>query len=64
MDLSLRTYVNGWKAIYLHDVTCVNEVALHLLAAMNCHLGEALVHSFQAMQSELDWSMQIECLWC
>ena len=26
MDLSLRTYVNGWKAIYLNDVTCVNEV--------------------------------------
>lgn len=26
MDLSLRTYVNGWKAIYLHDVVCVNEV--------------------------------------
>lgn len=26
MDLSLRTYVNGWKAIYLNDVVCVNEV--------------------------------------
>ncbi len=26
MDLSLRTYVNGWKAIYLKDVTCINEV--------------------------------------
>ena len=29
MDLSLRTYVNGWKAIYLNDVTCVNEVHFH-----------------------------------
>ena len=28
MDLSLRTYVNGWKAIYLNDVVCVNEVGL------------------------------------
>ena len=28
MDLSLRTYVNGWKAIYLNDVVCVNEVRL------------------------------------
>ena len=27
MDLSLRTFVNGWKAIYLHDVTCLNEVS-------------------------------------
>ena len=26
MDLSLRTYVNGWKAIYLADTTCLNEV--------------------------------------
>ena len=26
MDLSLRTYVNGWKAVYLADVTCLNEV--------------------------------------
>ena len=26
MDLSLRTYVNGWKAIYLNDVVCMNEV--------------------------------------
>ena len=26
MDLSLRTFVNGWKAIYLYDVTCINEV--------------------------------------
>ena len=26
MDLSLRTYVNGWKAIYLTDTTCINEV--------------------------------------
>ena len=28
MDLSLRTYVNGWKAIYLSDTTCLNEVRL------------------------------------
>ena len=28
MDLSLRTYVNGWKAIYLADTTCLNEVCL------------------------------------
>ena len=26
MDLSLRAYVNGWKAIYLTDTTCTNEV--------------------------------------
>jgi len=25
MDLSLRAYVNGWKAIYLTDTTCTNE---------------------------------------
>ncbi len=27
MDLSLRTYVNGWKAVYLSDTTCMNEVS-------------------------------------
>ena len=27
MDLSLRAYVNGWKAIYLTDTTCTNEVS-------------------------------------
>ena len=26
MDLSLRAYLKGWKAIFLDDVTCLNEV--------------------------------------
>ena len=26
MDLSLRTFLHGWKAIYLANTTCVNEV--------------------------------------
>ena len=26
MDLSLRSYVGGWKAIFLEDTTCLNEV--------------------------------------
>lgn len=26
MDLSLRAYLAGWKAIYLRDVTVLNEV--------------------------------------
>ena len=26
MDLSLRAYIKGWKAIFLDDVTCLNEV--------------------------------------
>ena len=32
MDLSLRAYLAGWKAIYLRHVTVLNEV---------CHLGFA-----------------------
>ena len=28
MDLSLRTYLAGWKAVFLKDVTCLNEVSL------------------------------------
>lgn len=36
MDLSLRTFVNGWKAIYLHDVTCLNEVGMICMAG---HVG-------------------------
>jgi beta-mannan synthase len=27
MDLSLRAYLAGWKAIYLRDVTVLNEVS-------------------------------------
>ncbi len=27
MDLSLRAYMAGWKAIYLRDVTVLNEVS-------------------------------------
>ena len=27
MDLSLRSYVGGWRAIFLEDITCLNEVA-------------------------------------
>ena len=26
MDLSLRSYVGGWRAIFLEDTTCLNEV--------------------------------------
>eukprot|EP00884_Botryococcus_braunii_P009093 jgi/Botrbrau1/18185/Bobra.53_1s0050.1 len=32
MDLSLRTFVNGWKAIYLLDVTCINELPASFFA--------------------------------
>ena len=32
MDLSLRTYVNGWKAVYLTEVTCVNELPAQFFA--------------------------------
>lgn len=31
MDLSLRTFVNGWKAIYLTETTCINEVSPSVL---------------------------------
>jgi hypothetical protein len=26
MDLSLRTYLRGWRGVYLHDVKCPNEL--------------------------------------
>ena len=35
MDLSLRTYVNGWKAIYLANTTCINEVRTCTHACMH-----------------------------
>ena len=31
MDLSLRAYIKGWKAIFLHDVTCLNEVCVLII---------------------------------
>lgn len=33
MDLSLRTFVNGWKAIYLTETTCMNEVLFAFLVS-------------------------------
>ena len=27
IDLSLRTYLKGWKAVYMDDYTCLNEVS-------------------------------------
>lgn len=46
MDLSLRTFVNGWKAIYLTDTTCINEVSFCLLfACISCFLySSSVVH--------------------
>ncbi|KAK9837515.1 hypothetical protein WJX81_008081 [Elliptochloris bilobata] len=32
MDLSLRAYINGWKAIYLTDTTCTNELPASFFA--------------------------------
>ncbi len=36
MDLSLRAYLAGWKAIYLRHVTVLNEVC-HPLPRLVCH---------------------------
>ncbi|KAL4420802.1 hypothetical protein ABPG75_010458 [Micractinium tetrahymenae] len=32
MDLSLRAYIRGWKAIFLDDVTCLNELPASFFA--------------------------------
>lgn len=32
MDLSLRAYLKGWKAIFLEDVTCLNELPASFFA--------------------------------
>lgn len=32
MDLSLRAYIKGWKAIFLNDVTCLNEIPASFFA--------------------------------
>lgn len=31
MDLSLRAYIRGWRAIFLDDVTCLNEASCSFL---------------------------------
>ena len=60
MDLSLRTFVNGWKAIYLTETTCVNEVldfSCTDWALSACYFGKDLVtpplckQSIQSLQS-------------
>ena len=38
MDLSLRAYLAGWKAIYLRHVTVLNEVRLVIcVRSVNTH---------------------------
>lgn len=32
MDLSLRAYLRGWKAVFLEDVTCLNELPASFFA--------------------------------
>ncbi|GAB4820248.1 hypothetical protein N2152v2_007294 [Parachlorella kessleri] len=32
MDLSLRAYIRGWRAIFLQDVTCLNELPASFFA--------------------------------
>ena len=47
MDLSLRTFVNGWKAIYLTETTCVNEVCLFHICprtSLSARQSHVLVH--------------------
>lgn len=34
MDLSLRAYMAGWKAIYLREVTVLNEVNLTFISCI------------------------------
>ena len=38
MDLSLRAYLAGWKAIYLRHVTVLNEVGVLLRLLIHCSL--------------------------
>ena len=53
MDLSLRTYLAGWKAVFLKDVTCLNEVII-LLLPYNIYLVLAYVKFLQPPTSCAD----------
>ncbi len=53
MDLSLRAYVNGWKAIYLTDTTCSNEARAPAGAARGAPRPRCLVNGGGAPVQEL-----------
>ena len=36
MDLSLRTFLAGWKAVFLANTTCVNEARPQRLPGLGC----------------------------
>ena len=61
MDLSLRTFVNGWKAIYLYDVTCINEVRCLCAARPHpCSCQELPIHKTRTCQ-QLEGHLPVRC---
>jgi len=65
MDLSLRTYVNGWKAVYLTDTTCLNEVSCCWLRLIK-GLEYLFLHDYlvKRLPEGLLWSMECVALLC
>ena len=63
MDLSLRTYVNGWKAVYLADTTCLNEVGpLCSLQKQDWAAHWALEHAVCALCAQPQGICPVRCL--
>ncbi len=56
MDLSLRAYLAGWKAIYLRDITVLNEARafapIQADQSSACMLDMSLIHPWPPMASQ------------
>jgi cellulose synthase/poly-beta-1,6-N-acetylglucosamine synthase-like glycosyltransferase len=71
LDLSLRAYLNGWRAVYMHDVECLNELPptqsayftqQHRWTSGPIQVGKKMVAViFQS--KHVSWYKKLYCLW-
>lgn len=71
LDLSLRAYLNGWRAVYMHDVECLSE----LPPTLSAYFSQQHRWSSGPMQvmkkmlgticqsKHLPWYKKLYCIW-
>ena len=71
LDLSLRAYLNGWRAVYMHDVECLNELPSTLSAYFSqqhrwtsgpMQVAKKMVAAI-CRSKHISWSKKLYCLW-
>ena len=71
LDLSLRAYLNGWRAVYMHDVECLNELPPTLSAYFSqqhrwtsgpMQVAKKMVAAV-CQSKHISWYEKLYCLW-